>query len=296
MSLAGLLLFVLLPVGVGAAVLTLLLRGSIPDDSITSEVAAARRHAVLTSVLAGAMATLGTVVVLVTAMVADLGLTPTTVACAPLVGAAAALLALLTGELTWPRQRGATRTALLHDRTAASVLRGRWPAAAVASLLVTMAGLLVGGAVAAPDGRSISHVTATSSSTSSPFPGWHYGVPQVIALLVCVGLTTLVALAAVRRPAVVTASLPTDLLLRRASASRACRALACGTLFTLGADLAVGGLAATHVLDQAGSGLLVARVAAVLGPVVVLLALGAMFVPVSRLRDPVPPADAPVPA
>ncbi len=179
---------------------------------------------------------------------------------------------------------------MLHDRTPATVLRGRWPVTAVTSVLATAAALVAGGLLADRDGRSISRATATTSHTAGPFPGWHYGVPQLLTLAVCVGLATLVALASVRRPAVVTASLPTDLLLRRASAARACRALVCGSLLTLGADLAVGGLAATHVAEPGGVEL-AARAAAFLGPVVVLAAVVAVSAPVPRLRGPAPTAD-----
>src|SRR5689334_13558371 len=85
--------------------------GSRAPVLVTSEVAAARRHAVTTSVLAATLS-LGTPLVLVVGLgaVVLLGLADIhfvvpamALAFAPLIGAAAGLLVLLGGELTWPR-------------------------------------------------------------------------------------------------------------------------------------------------------------------------------------------------
>ena len=88
--------------------------------------------------------------------------------------------------------------------------------------------------------------------------------------------------AVLRRSAVVTADADTDRLLRRASVARACRALAAGSLVTLGADLFVAGAAAARAFDDGGwHGVAVSLMAA--GPFLVLAGLVALVLPVPRL-------------
>ncbi len=266
-----------------------------PDGTLPSEVAAARRHAVVSSALAGAVALVVCVLLPLTLVMLRLGVPARLVACLPLVAAGSALVVLLVGELTWPRQRGATRTARLQDRSFVSVLGGRWPRWAAVVVLGQIAATVALGVLADPSGRSLTRATPGRSSTAGPFPGWDYGTVQLAALACCVGVALLVARAATHRSAVVTADPDTDLLLRRASVARAARVLVAGTLVTLGADLFVGGSAAANVWAAGGAATVLTRAAMLLGALVALAGLASLLVPVPRLsstRSAPPPTTA----
>jgi hypothetical protein len=270
----------------GLVVLVALAASARPDHTLTRELASARRHGVTTSAVA-------VVVLLLT-----LALTPTGVTVAgldgarlaavlPLTGSAAALLVLLVGEVTWPRPRGTTRTALVHDRSMALLLQGGWArvAGVAVSLLVLTA--VAGGLLAHEDGRSLrtevraADGTLLESHGASPFPGWEYGGPQLVVLAVALVLLALVLRAATNRATVVTADLDTDRLLRGASAARAYRTLAFGALVTAGVDLLVAGGAARRVYD--GWQDPVALGALLLGAACCLAALVVALVPAPRL-------------
>lgn len=281
----------------GGVVLVVVAASARPDHSLTHEIASARRHGVTTSVVA------------VTVMLLTLALTPTGVTVAgldgarlaavlPLAGSAAALLVLLVGELTWPRPRGATRTALVHDRSVALLLRGRWAAIAGTAVALLVATTVSGGLLAHEDGRSLRTEVRAEDGTlleahgSGPFPGWEYAVPQLVALGAALVLVVMVLRAATHRSAVVTADLDTDRLLRRASAARAYRTLAFGTLVTAGIDLVVAGSAARRVFtgwqDQMALGVLLLGVVCAAGALVVAL------VPAPRLSRPLATPPEPV--
>jgi hypothetical protein len=270
----------------GAALLVVLVTSSRPDALMSSELAAARRHAVTTSGVSLTLL-LATPVVLLfglgatTAVVGRSSVAPTfrLIACAPLLGALLALVALLLGEATWPRPTGTSRTALLHDRSARALLTRGWPlwggvTVLVATVLLVDAGLLGDGS-----GGSVTHVRPDGSDTAGPFPGWTYAGPQLAALAACVLVAAAVVRAAARRSAVVTADVETDMLLRRASVARVCRALVAATLMTFGPDLLIGGLALRNAF--AGTGW--QTVATLAGPLLGLLGLAALLVPVPRL-------------
>ena len=275
----------------GVAVGILLVSTARPDATLTAEVATARRHSVLVSVLASVLAGAALVGLFAArSLVASPALqTNRVLAVLPLCAAAVGLLVLWAGELTWPRPTGVVRTALLHDRSAATLARGAWPRTA---LVVT--GLLVGtcgvaGLLADADGRTISRRFPGGGASASPFPGWFYGVPQLLVLACCVALTTAVLVAAARRPAVVTADVETDLLLRRASAARACRVLVCAALVTLAGDLATAGSRVASIHDT-GPAHAAGSVVLVLGLLLLPVALSVAFLPVPRLSRPREPA------
>lgn len=168
-------------------------------------------------------------------------------AVAPLVGALAGMATLGLGELTWPRPKAVRRTATLERRGAREVLSKRWlGAAALAGSLACLV-IVIGGLLAGPDGRSISgSATAPDGAvvtwTRTPFPGWFFGGPQLIALAVLAlavwGVTHLV----VGRPAVEAATQTEDRTLRRASSSRALRLGTSAALATVSEDLLTGGV------------------------------------------------------
>lgn len=279
---------------VGLVVGVVLVASRAPEISLTSEVASARRHASTTAVLSTlALVALPVVVVFLVAGLIVLGFTGlpfglavTAVDCLPLIGALAALLVLLIGELTWPRPTGTSRTAVLHDRSARMVLGGAWPRTTVVVSALAVAGLVAGGVVGDESGGSVTHQWSGRASTASPFPGWTYAGPQLVALGLCLVLAALAGRATVRRSAVVTADPDTDLLLRRASLARVCRVLVAGGLVTLGADLFVGAAAITHVYAE-GTAHQVGAVLMLLGPVLLVAGLICLLVPVPRPAGPV---------
>jgi len=273
----------------GLVVLVAMAASARPDHTLTRELASARRHGVATSAVA------------VIVMLLALALTPTGVtvvgldgarlsAVLPLAGSAAALLVLLLGEMTWPRPRGVTRTALVHDRSVALLLRGRWAGVAGTAVALLLLTTLAGGLLAHEDGRSLRTEVRAADGTlleahgASPFPGWEYAVPQLVVLGAALALLAMVLRAATQRATVVTADLDTDRLLRKASAARAFRTLAFGAVVTAGVDLLVAGSAARRVFEgwqeSVGLGVMLLGVACVLGALVVAL------VPAPRLSRP----------
>ncbi|MEO5711097.1 MAG: hypothetical protein ABIQ59_14915 [Nocardioidaceae bacterium] len=283
-----LVLLVPLMVVVGAVVLFVVLSAR-PSATLTSEVATARRHAVTTSVLS----VLVTVISLAPVGIALAAAVPdghAGVAALPLAASGVALVVLLVGELTWPRPQGASRVAVLRDRSAIALLHGGWPRVAAASTGLLLVTLAVAGAVA-HDGRAVRHVRPEVTSTASPFPGWTYGSVQVVALAGVLLLAALATRLAAHRSAVVTADTETDDLLRRASVGRVFRTVVGGVTVTLGADLGVAG-AATHNAFQTGPVHALGVTLMVLGPLLALAGLLALAVPVARLR-PLPSYAAP---
>ena len=120
MDIAVLLILALPLLVIAAAAVALSMATAQPDSTLAAEVASARRHAVVTSVLAGVAMTVAVVLALGVAGLTGVGIAPRVLACLPLAATAVALVVLLLGELTWPRPHGATRTAVLHDRSAAT--------------------------------------------------------------------------------------------------------------------------------------------------------------------------------
>ncbi len=276
---------------VAATVVALVVVSARPSATLTTEVATARRHAITTSALS-VLVTVVAVVPVGVALAAGVPDVHAGVACLPLAAAGVAVLVLLVGELTWPRPGGASRVALLRDRTTRALLRGAWPTAALTSVGLLVLTLVVTGSVA-HDGHTVRHVRPDGSATAGPFPGWTYGVAQLAALALVVTLAWLAVRAAAHRAAVVTADAETDDLLRRASAARVYRAVLAGVTVTLGADLGVAGSALHRAFDArtgpgGGVGLMV------LGPLLVLVGLLTLAVPVPRLR-PVPSYAVPGP-
>lgn len=129
------------------------------------------------------------------------------------------------GELTWPRPRGAVRSAPLARRTVADLggRRLRWLLVCAGLLAAT---LVVTGLTAAPDGTSVPHPVRVTSDggvltgASGPYPGWAYGVPLLVGLVLAV-LATAAALRVVARRAPLSA-VPRvhDDAVRRTSAAR----------------------------------------------------------------------------
>ena len=264
-----------------------------PAPSLETTVAAARRHARRTSWVA---VSLGVVAALVTAATGNTraGGLGVTILQTPVVFAVTSTLVLAIGELTWPRPVGEVRHArLVHrgvlDAAPRRLLQLAAGAAVVAAVLVVAGGLLAG-----PDGRSLTYTVGdggagTRSWSTSPFPGWFYGRPAAIGLLlvlaVAVGTLWIVA----TRPAVATRDDRVESALRRASAHRVLRAATGALLFDTGGLLFITG---TAVPDAAPGPFRALGIALVVVGVLAVLA-GAV---VACLRAPDVPAAAPVPA
>jgi hypothetical protein len=294
---SGLLFLVPLVLVVPAAlvIIVVLAVSARPDHTLSRELVSARRHGVTTSVVAVLLQLLGLGLTFL-----GLGNAPLS-AVLPLAGSALALLALLVGELTWPRPRGTTRTAVIHDRSIGSLLRSGWARTAAGAATLLVLTLLVGGWLGNSSSSDASiAVTETLSDGSlveraaGPFPGWAYGVPQLLVLGTVGVLLLLVLRATTHRAAVVTADLETDHLLRRASAARAFRTASFGILVTAGADLFFGGSAAHHVHEGAAGGLSLG--AMLLGLGCAVAAVVVLLVPAPRLPRTAPEAAAPVSA
>lgn len=166
-------------------------------------------------------------------------------------GGLAFLAVSALGELTWPRPTGSVRTASLTRRTVADVTPR--PAG---TLLATVTALLVvalvtGGLTALDDGRSYGRTEVVDGVVqtwaSSPYPGWFYAVPLLLAAGAILAAALLCLVLVARRPAISDATAAWDLALRRLSAQRALR----GATFTLGATAApVYGLLALPFLRE----------------------------------------------
>ncbi len=130
-----------------------------------------------------------------------------------------------TGELTWPRPRGAVRSAPLKRRTVRDLggRRLRWLLAAAGLLAVT---LVVAGLTATTDGTAVPHpvrVTADGSvitGASGPYPGWAYGVPLLVGLALTLLATAGTLRVVARRAPLAEVPRPHDDAVRRTSAAR----------------------------------------------------------------------------
>lgn len=126
-------------------------------------------------------------------------------ATAPYLAAVLLCLVRALGERTWPRPRGAVRTAALHRRTLRDT--GGWRLTVLAATVGTgMLAVLVYGATSMPDGQRVATLVTTRDGdlvewgSAGPYPGWYYGVPIAVGL-VCVCAAVLLSLRAVtRRP------------------------------------------------------------------------------------------------
>lgn len=277
---------------VGVVVLVVLTLTARPDHTLASEVASARRHGLVTSVLA-ATAFVATIAVLIAlASRPSDGYVRLWQGALPLTGAVVALLVLALGELTWPRPRGLQRQVNLNPRTLSDLVPRTWTRILVGLTVLTVAVIGFGWWAAHPYGHSLVrvHEGGLQVDSASPFPGSDYGIPQLVALgvalLALYGVLRLVVL----RPAVVRSDVATDNRLRAASAVRAIRVVVSALALTAGGNLFFGGTTGLRLYDPGWPQNLSAAamlVGGFLGVVGILLVLA----PAPRLpkADPVAP-------
>ncbi|MFD1506505.1 hypothetical protein FE374_16050 [Georgenia yuyongxinii] len=222
----------LLALAVGTALLAAVLAWTgaraRPAGTADAAAAAARRHQLTTGVLAlvgGLVVAAAAASLAPTALLSVTGVPGLVAALAP-YGAALVLLAVhAAGELTWPRPRGAVRSAVLVHRSLRDLTGARaWLLAGTSA--VTVALLVAFGATAADDGRMVAnHLTAAEiaagiSGLRGPYPGWPYGGPALVALGLVLLSTLAVLHLVARRAAVGGADREVDHALRLASVRR----------------------------------------------------------------------------
>lgn len=154
---------------------------------------AARRRASISVVFAVAVLVAGVLVGL-----ALPGLLGQSLLVAPLIAAAAGMLLYgSTPPRAVPLRDDEPRAAPLVPRSAVSVVPARWAAAAIAAVTALVALVLFCGVTASDDEQGRSRVIRFEAedyaSWASPYPGWFYGVPTLIALVALL-VSTLIAL------------------------------------------------------------------------------------------------------
>ena len=281
---------------VGLVVLVALALTARPDNTLPSEVASARRHALVTSVVAGIafVATIAFLILMATRpSQGAVRPTPVWLGALPLIGAVVAVAVLALGELTWPRPRGMQRQVNLNPRTMSDLVPRTWGRILAALGTTTLAVIGLGWWFAQPDGHSLTRAdNSVYSATASPFPGADYGLPQLIALALALLLLYGVLRLVVLRPAVVRSDVATDNLLRAASAVRAVRVMVSALALTSAGNLFFAGSAGVRLYDPgwqqyvAGGAMLLGAVLGVSGIILVLA-------PAPRLpkADPFAPRD-----
>ncbi|MFJ2504693.1 hypothetical protein [Microbacterium sp. NPDC087592] len=159
--------------------------------SVQSLLDAARRRAVIAVVFSGVV-----IVALFLAGSFLQSLAGLPIALAPALGGSAGLLLY---SATPPRAvvvaSGAAREASLTPRTPLSFVPPVGTGLLAAAVILQVAFLIFTGVTSSPDGsgryRTIAFQTADSASASSPYPGWFYGVPLLVATVVLVAATFL---------------------------------------------------------------------------------------------------------
>lgn len=284
-----LILTLLAPVVLAGVLVTVVVRsgsGSRPANTAAATLVAARRHENIASALglAGGLGVTGALVLLAgdggslvpgpPGLLAALG---------PTAGALVLLVVHAVGEHTWPRPRGAVRSAVLRRRTVRE-LTGRRLALLVGTCASLAVALVLFALTADETGRAVPHLITSEQAAagmiggaSGPYPGSAYGVPLLAGLAVVVAATARVLHLVARRPAVAGTQPEDDLRLRRTSARRVLGGVQLFVGATAAAVLVLGGMA----LGNAGWSL-AAWAAAPLGVVVgvvSLLAAASAFTP-----------------
>ena len=205
----------------------------LPRDASDEVDRAARRRVRTASRVSVGVAVVATVVVL--ALGDDLPL-----AVGPLGIGVLAVVAATLLERSWPRPAGTVRTPAVPPPPAPPRLLPRvWVGSAPSLAVLCVGGMLL----SAPDGRSLEVHWAGGAAGHSPFPGWRYSLPALVALAVLV-LATRWGLRTVEgRPALDPAHEQVDADARVTSTARLLRAAAVATLVTVAAFAYVAGSA-----------------------------------------------------
>ncbi len=292
-ALAGLVLFVLVPLAVLVTVTVVVARAGRRAAASPTEVplrdapAAYRRavvHARTTAWASWALLVGASVAVGMVAATVPGGFAPEAFGAPTASAGLVFLAACAVGELTWPTPDGPVRRAPLQVRTVDTVTpRGlrrlvwAWAALLVVTLVAT-------GVTGARGTELTLRFGTEATSTASPYPGWRYGLPLMAAALVVVAACEAVLRLVARRPAVADTAPDDDRRLRRVSARRVLAAVQLVLAITAATVLAVTANA-TRAAASARGGSTTALstqppsvdvVAAVLGVVAGLLAVAVL--------------------
>jgi hypothetical protein len=279
------LVVVALAVAVGGVLAAARRAGRSPEVAVT----AARRHGLTVAVLAPVAGVVA--VVLLLGAGADVGhgfpgSIGDALVLAPLAYALAHTLVLLVGELTWPRPAGAVRRARLTRRRLADVAPRRLLRVLVGATAALVAAIGVGAALAAPGGHTFEHRDGPFLKEAGPWPGWHYGRPVTVELVLLVAVLAGALWVVVNRPAVATDDERVEAALRRTSAHRILRGASAGVLVLAGGFIGRSGSAAWSVNALSWwPGLLVT----LLGDAALVAALVVLCLPAPRLPVGAPP-------
>lgn len=178
------------------------------------------------------------------------------VAVTPLIAASVGLgLYAATPPSSVAIRAGEPRSARLERRTLVSFASRRAAAAWLVTLVFFTAVIVLCGLTASADeaGRSrvIRFTTTDASSAASPYPGWFYGVPSLIALAVLVGATLFALHRISTTPALPqSADARIDELWRRRSADVALMLSSGAMLFALGGVACTAGLTMNNAIIE----------------------------------------------
>lgn len=275
---AGLALIVLVLLVALVAVVVLLVQAvrHRPDATTDAVLEAARRHEALVSTCATAAA-VGVVVMI---WQVDLGvprdLDEAARFTSPFLGAVVLCAARGIGERFWPRPTGSVRRAPLARRTVAGVA-GRRLRVLSGTVALGMVAVVVYGVTGTADGRAVAKEsvlgpdgTVVEWGQSGPYPGWAFGIPVGLALVLVLAATLAALRVITRRPALAVVPAEQDDAVRRTSAARllaGVQAWTGGALALMMLTAAVALLSAGHPVAAASSA--VVGLATGLGSVVV---------------------------
>lgn len=131
----------------------------------------------------------------------------------------------IVGEARWPRPTGDVRSAPLVRRGLRD--QGGWRLTAFVGTAGALGvALVVFGLTAGDDGRSVDRAVSNAGGvglevhSAGPYPGWEFGGPALLALLLAVGATLVALRAVIRRPPIGLLSPVQDGVLRRTSATQ----------------------------------------------------------------------------
>jgi hypothetical protein len=232
---SALLLLIVLAVVSGVTILVVVILAALrgrPAPAGPAVARAARRHEAVVSTTATLVSAAATLAILMApSMPLSTGHERRTIvfalgsATAPYLAVVMFCLVRALGERTWPRPRGAVRTAPLVRRTLRDT--GGWRLTVLAATVGTgLLAVLVYGATATPDGQRVARTVVAADggivgwASAGPYPGSHYG-PAIGVGLLAVAAAVLLSLRAVtRRPPL--PHLPTghDDAVRRVAAAR----------------------------------------------------------------------------
>jgi hypothetical protein len=217
------------------------------EESVLAVARSAAARIALRNVVALLAAISAAVVVIGSALVSDLG---RTLFMAPLLTAAVGIAFFVIVPAF--HETGDSRTAELSRRRVLSFASRRALLVTGALALSVVAACISFGLVAEPDGHSFNYQQAERGFGASPFPGFYYGVPVLVALAILATVSVVAIMRVIRARMPGNSSLrEADAAIRQLAVGVILRAAAAGCATTLGGILFVAG-AATSTSNWGG--------------------------------------------